>query len=112
MEDLEGPHFANLMRELATYMAQWRGKLLKADRTGNMKCVEDVSRNQQGEVTIAGLLCCHSVLPEPIISSLDYYCIKLEDQLTKLKAKDVFATIRNKVSPVIRAFAEKTLLGL
>src|SRR5271167_4608062 len=102
MEDLEGPHCANLLRELATYMAQWWGKLPKADRIGNMKYVEDVSRNQQGDiyesfeddslkVTIAGL---HYVLPEPITSSLDYYCIKLEDQLTKLEAEDIFAAIR------------------
>jgi hypothetical protein len=63
-----------------------------------MKYVEDVSRNQQGDiyesfeddslkVTIAGLLCCHYLLLESITSSLDYYCVKLEDQLTKLKTK-------------------------
>jgi len=66
VKDLEGPHCANLMRELATYMAQWRGKLPKADRIGNMKHVEDVSRIQQDDIyesfeddslkaTIAGL---------------------------------------------------------
>jgi hypothetical protein len=55
-----------------------------------MKYVEDVSRNQQGDiyesfeddslkVTIAGLLYCHYLLLEPITSSLDYYCVKLED---------------------------------
>jgi hypothetical protein len=123
VEDLEGPHCANLMRELATYMAQWRRKLPKADRIGNMKHVEDVSRIQQDDiyesfegdslkVTIAGLLCCHQVPPKPITSYLDYYCIKLEDQLTKLETEDVFAAMRNEVSPVVREFAEKTLLGL
>jgi aminoglycoside phosphotransferase (APT) family kinase protein len=39
-------------------------------------------------------------------------CIKLEDQLTKLETKDVFAAMRNEVSSVVWEFAEKTLLGL
>jgi hypothetical protein len=31
-------------------MAQWRGGLPNADRISNMKYVEDVSRNQQGDI--------------------------------------------------------------
>jgi hypothetical protein len=123
VEDLEGPHCANLMRELATYMAQWRGKLPRADRIGNMKHVKDVSRVQQDgiyesfeddslKVTIAGLLYCHYVPPEPITSPFDYYCVRLKDQLTKLETEDVFAAMRKEVSPVVREFTEKTLRRL
>jgi hypothetical protein len=94
-----------------------------ANRIGNMKHVEDLSRIQQDDiyesfeydslkVTIAGLLCCHYVPPDPNTSSLDYYSIKLEDQLTKLETEDVFAAMRNEVSLVVREFAEKKLRGL
>jgi hypothetical protein len=50
VEGLEGPHCINLVWELATYMAQWRETLPKAYRIGNMKYVEDVSRNQQDDI--------------------------------------------------------------
>lgn len=50
-------------------MPQWQGGLPNANKISNMKYVEDVSRNQQGDiyesfeddslkVTIAGFLCC------------------------------------------------------
>lgn len=51
-------------------------------------------------------------LHSPNTGSLDYYCIRLEDQLTKLKTEDVFAAMRNETPLVVREFAEKTLLGL
>jgi hypothetical protein len=51
-------------------------------------------------------------LHSPNTGSLDYYCIRLEDQLTKLKTEDVFAAMRNENPLVVREFAEKTLLGL
>ena len=85
--------------------------------------VDDISRIRQDdiyelfgddslEVTIARLLCCHYVPPEPHDQFFRLNCIKLEDQLTKLEAEGVFAAMRNEVSPVVREFAEKTLLAL
>lgn len=51
-------------------------------------------------------------LHSPNTSSLDYYFIRPEDQLTKLKTEHVFAAMRNETPLVVREFAEKTLLGL
>jgi hypothetical protein len=39
-----------LYKSGATYMAQWRERLPKAYRIGNMKYVEDVSRDQQDDI--------------------------------------------------------------
>ena len=120
VEDLRGPHGASLMRELAGHMAQWRQKMPKADRIGNIKHVGDGSRVRQDDiyesledhslqVTIEGLLLCHYIPTEPIISSSDYYRIKLEDQLTKLDSEDVFSATRSEVSPLIRYFIKNAL---
>jgi hypothetical protein len=109
VEDLHGPHGASLMGQLAGYRAQWRQRMPRADRIGNIKDVQDVSRVQEHDVyesfqdnsmraTIAGLLFCHYIPPGPITCSLEYYRIKLEDQLTKLETEDVFSTARNQIS--------------
>jgi hypothetical protein len=47
VEDLQGPHSASLMRQLARYAAQWRQKMPRPDRIGNVKDVRDASGPQE-----------------------------------------------------------------
>jgi hypothetical protein len=95
----------------------------RADRIGNIKHVGDVSRAQEDvvyelfeenslKITIDGLIFCHYIPPGSITCSLDYYRIKLEDQLTKLETEEAFSATRNQVSPLIRGFVKNSLPGL
>lgn len=95
----------------------------KADKIGNIKQIADLSRVQEDDIyqsfeddslklAIEGLILCDCVPPGSITCSLDYYRVKLEDQLTKLETEDVFSTKRNQVSPVVREFVKNSLPGL
>jgi hypothetical protein len=122
-EDLQSPQGASVMQQLAGYTAQWRQRMPKADRIGNIKQVPDVAGVQGDDIyqsfedhslkfTIEGLLFCHYVPPGAITCSLDYYRIKLEDQLTKLETEDVFSVARHQVSPHVRESVRSSLPGL
>src|SRR2546421_9382117 len=99
------------------------GKATKADRIGNMKHVEDVSRIRQDdiyesfvddslEVTISQAPMLPLRSPRAHYQFFRLSCIRLENQLTKLETEDVFAAMRNEVSLVAREFAEKMILAL
>ena len=88
-----------------------------------MKHVEDVSRIRQDdiyksfgddslEVTISQAPMLPLRSPKAHYQFFRLSCIRLENQLTKLEAEDVFAAMRNGVSLVAREFAETTILAL
>jgi hypothetical protein len=95
-------------------------KMPRAGRIGNVKDVRDASGPQEHDeyecfkepslkVAIEGLLISHYIPRGPITRSLDYYRIRLEDQLTKLETEDVFLAARNQVSPLVQEFVKNSL---
>jgi hypothetical protein len=120
-EDLEGEDGERLMRELAGYMAQWRGKKLsKYSRIGNLRFREQGGMGEVFDtlpgpdvsspgIVVEGLLYCHYAPLRPIHTALDYYKVTLNDALTKLEKEEVFSWKRQEVSLLVREFIGTTL---
>ena len=118
--DLEEGHGHEIVKQLAQSMAQWRQRLPPSSHIGNFKhepainslFPHEIYESFSGNVPrihVDGLVLCHYVPPGHISTCLDYYKVKLEDQLMKLETEPVFAARRDEVSPLVRSFIQDVL---
>jgi len=122
-DDLQKKRGDDLMRQLAQFMAQWRQQLPQTVSIGNLKLEQsDTSLRFDGvyasvfnaalRTHVDGLLLCDYVPPGPIASRLDYYRVKLIDQLRKLETEALFTANRAELSPLIQRFMQDSLPNL
>jgi hypothetical protein len=123
LSDLEGEIGADIARELAVMVAQFRTKTPAQGCFGNIRLKpappipEDAAKEDDlfvlgPRLIVNGLLLCHHAPEKPTYSTLEYYQVRLQDQLTKLETEDVFASKRTEVSPLVRDFMTKSLPAL
>ena len=121
--DLVGEAGERIMRELAYSVSRIRKDIPTADRIGNLKLhtttptsgkLDSYSDFSGGRfrIEIRGLLNYPHLPDKPIHSALEYYRIRLQDQLIKLATEGVYASRRAEVSAVVEQFMTKDLLEL
>ena len=123
LDDLQEKRGDDVMRQLAQFMAQWRQQLPQTVSIGNLKHEQSDNSLRFDEVYesffdaelrthVDGVLLCDHVPPGAIASRLNYYRIKLLDQLRKRETEAVFAAIRHDVSTLVQKFMQDSLPNL
>lgn len=123
LPDLEGKSGERIMTELASLVSQFRTKVPLEECIGNIrlqsasKWAAKLGKDSdlpvvEDRMEVRGLLNCHYAPDKPIRSALEYYKVKLQDQVTKLETEDIFALNRLNISPVIRSFISNVLPAL
>ena len=113
--DIAGQAGEEVMKELASFVAQIRKAMPTADRIGNLiiSSISPASRepssysdffNTETKIEIKGLLNCTHSPAKPIFSASQYYHSKLQDQLTKLNTEEAFTTNRPEVNAAVQSF--------
>ena len=121
--DLQGANGEKVMKQLASFTAQFRTSVPSTGRFGNLKSRNDrvISSKESTffetlgnglKVEVNGLLDSYHPPNQPILSALQYYQARLQTQLSRLLSEEAFTQNRAPLSPVLQKFMKTTLQNL
>ncbi|GAM91564.1 hypothetical protein ANO11243_096160 [Dothideomycetidae sp. 11243] len=100
-----------IMQQLASIVTQLRTKIPTADRFGNIAIsgLEQHRGSLHASLEVKGLILRHLIPDRPILTALEYYHIRLQDQLQKLETEPALTLLREKIAARVRHFTSHSL---